>query len=446
MQFHIEWQDAPGVKDATLAATWARLEIRIGASTATELVDPKSGSHRTGVFGSVFPLAEWLVENWWFLLNEPCPVAPVPCGRQVSPWMADWSHRHCLLSAREGGSLPDVTIFRDGDQAVALWNADPEWGLVSPVRFIGQGRAMLPPKEVRRGFVELVQGTLDRLDNRRVVGPDVDRLKVNWNAIAESEQAENDLCRSLAVLGVDPYDPGPNSDELLELIQRITPAFPVQLREDLLEGTRPPDLRNDVAWVEGVRPGLASNGPMDGLDSLFPASLICARAFDTGYSFARMARQKMPGLSTFDPIDDLGHAVGDNLPWPLAVNLFPAQRNTRLEALVGTSDDNTAVLVVPASRTETANRFRLARGLFCVLSKAIESSPRLLTPAATRLQRSSRAFAAEFLLPADAVRSRVGGLVRQEEVDDIAKEYGVNSLVVQHQIENHGLGVLEPQG
>jgi len=445
MRFNIEWQDAPGVRDVTLAATWARLEVTIGDSAATELVDSKSGSHRTGVFGSVFALAEWVVENWWFLLNEPCPVAPVPGGRQAKPWMADWSHRHCLLSAREGGSLPDLTLFRDGDLVVALWNADPEWRLVSPVRFIGQGQARIPLKEARQGLIGLVQSTLDRLDNRGVVGPDVERLLANWNAIAESEQAESDLCHSLAVLGVDPYDLGPNSDEILEIIQKITSSLPLRLREDLLEGTKPLDLRNDFAWVDDMQTSLVSNGSMDRLDSLFPTSLVTERAFETGYNFARTARQKIPGLTIFEPIDDLETAARNNLPWRLSVDVRPSQApGTRLHALVGNSgDDASAVLVVPSSRTETANRFRLARGLFCVLSRAIQSSPRLITPAATRLQRASRAFAAEFLLPAEALTNRVGGLVRQEEVDDIAAEYGVNTLVVQYQIENHGLGVLD---
>lgn len=444
MRFHIEWQDAPGVKDVTLAATWARLEIRIGDSVVTELVDSKSGSHRTGVFGSVFPLAEWVVENWWFLLNEPCRVAPVPCGRQAKPWMADWSHRHCLLSAREGGSLPDLTVFRDEELAIALWGPDPEWGLVSPVRFIGQGQAGIPLDDVRRALIGLVQSTIDRLDNRSVVGPDVDRLLASWNAIAASEQTENDLCHSLAVLGVDPYDPGPDSNEILEIIAKITSSLPLLLREDLLAGTRPPDLRSNAAWVESVRRSLASNGSMSGLDSMFPGSLVDERAFETGYNFARVARQKLSGLTPSEPIADLDSAVRSFVPWPLSVSVCqPQLRDTGLDALVGNSGDGAAVLLVPSSRSETANRFRLARGLFCVLSRAIESSPRLLTPAATRLQRASRAFAAEFLLPAEALRDRVGGLVRQEEVDEVAAEYEVNTLVVRYQIDNHGLGVLE---
>ena len=72
LDFVVEWHDAPGVKDAVLAKTWARLEIHISdyqlpLHFLTQCIRSKVNSVHRGVYSSVFPLAEWVVENWWFL-------------------------------------------------------------------------------------------------------------------------------------------------------------------------------------------------------------------------------------------------------------------------------------------------------------------------------------------------------------------------------------------
>jgi hypothetical protein len=74
LHFKIEWEDGPRVQDRLLRATWARLEIhaRDGGRDVclTDCVGKRSLSLRHGVYGSAFPLARWVVENWWPLLGE----------------------------------------------------------------------------------------------------------------------------------------------------------------------------------------------------------------------------------------------------------------------------------------------------------------------------------------------------------------------------------------
>ncbi|KGO32810.1 hypothetical protein JT06_18235 [Desulfobulbus sp. Tol-SR] len=58
----------------------------------------------------------------------------------------------------------------------------------------------------------------------------------------------------------------------------------------------------------------------------------------------------------------------------------------------------------------------------------------------TERQKRNRAFAAEFLAPADAIRKRLtAGEVSQEDIDDLAGDMGVSPFVVEHQIVNHRL-------
>jgi Zn-dependent peptidase ImmA (M78 family) len=52
----------------------------------------------------------------------------------------------------------------------------------------------------------------------------------------------------------------------------------------------------------------------------------------------------------------------------------------------------------------------------------------------------SRAFAAEFLAPKEMLRQDLSGSwVTEEEIDDLATEYGVSPFVIRHQVENHNL-------
>jgi len=52
----------------------------------------------------------------------------------------------------------------------------------------------------------------------------------------------------------------------------------------------------------------------------------------------------------------------------------------------------------------------------------------------------NRAFAAEFLAPHEMLRSELSGaMIDEDEIDDLAVEYGVSAFVVRHQIENHRL-------
>ena len=70
LQLDFEWQDPAGAKGDELCATWASLSILIDGNPVTELQDKQTKAVRTWVFLPLFPLAEWLADNWWFLRSE----------------------------------------------------------------------------------------------------------------------------------------------------------------------------------------------------------------------------------------------------------------------------------------------------------------------------------------------------------------------------------------
>lgn len=71
---------------------------------------------------------------------------------------------------------------------------------------------------------------------------------------------------------------------------------------------------------------------------------------------------------------------------------------------------------------------------------------RILGTLATDRQVVSRAFAAEFLASADGLRDRLWGasVVEAEGEDDLAAEFGVSSMAIYRQIENHKLDEVAP--
>ena len=119
----------------------------------------------------------------------------------------------------------------------------------------------------------------------------------------------------------------------------------------------------------------------------------------------------------------------------------PSKPASLIDAMVDRSPSGATVVVAPADCGFRQERFRLARALF-LLHFAATPGRRLVTSAHTWDQRASRAFAAEVLAPAAALAKHVGARISLRDIDELADEYQVSPLVVEHQIENHRLGSL----
>jgi hypothetical protein len=56
IEFQVEWQDAPGVRDPVLERTWCRLTMDVDGQVVTRAIDHRSQSLRDGIYGSALPL------------------------------------------------------------------------------------------------------------------------------------------------------------------------------------------------------------------------------------------------------------------------------------------------------------------------------------------------------------------------------------------------------
>lgn len=437
IRFRVEWQDAPGVRDAVLAHTWCRLVIEVGGRLVTEALDNRSRSLRGGIYGSVFPLSQWIVENWWFILNESYRFPAAYGSRDLARTPGDraWIQRHSMLAARQGGVLPDLTIYRDEGAVIARWMPDGADSTHPFLRFTGSGEVMMSPDEAKRGLTELVDHVLERVEG--LEDAEVGTLREEWTAILESKEADRSICEWAARLGLDPHDPDEVADDQAETIMGLISPLDVSVRNDLLDAEQLQSLRADVEWLNQARSLAADAGR-----ALNPEPALSSTAGTTahehGYTCAATLRSHLGASDRCEPIGDMGEIL-HRLGWAQSpVETLEPRPEGPLKVALEQSDDGASVAVTAESEV-SGERFGLARSIFLRHFSASGCNRRLVTEAHTREQRASRAFAAEFLAPAAGLSRHIGERVSQGEIDHLAEHYAVSPSVIAHQIQNHRL-------
>src|SRR5262249_37923755 len=139
----------------------------------------------------LYPVAEWLVTNWWFLLYE---VEPRPRERD------HYRTRHSLRFAGEGFALPPVLFVPIGPSIeVHWWPAEFEHQRIEFTEF---GRASVDAREFQDAIIRFARSVVARLHEFEI-----------HNTVLESELAsieattaeEAQFCAAAAALGIDPY-------------------------------------------------------------------------------------------------------------------------------------------------------------------------------------------------------------------------------------------------
>ena len=434
----MEWQDAPGVRDAILARTWCRLVIEAGGRLVTEAVHGPSESLRGGVYGSAFPLCQWIVENWWFLLNESYrfPARYASLDLAQTPRDREWVQRHSLLAAAEGNAWPDLTLHRDEQKVIVRWMPDGMASTHPALRFTGEGETHMEAADAERGLSEAVQAVLDRLAGMEE--PEVTELRKGWAAVAGATEQERRLCEWSARLGIDPFDPDELTNDLEETLLESVADLDAPLRDDFLDAARPQTVREDMGWLRRAEALAADAGAAHHAEDA-SCNVSVEAAHQRGYACAAALRQHLLPAHGHEPIRDLDEML---------IRLGWAQRPSRTRALDSkspleaslTRSEAGAPVAIIGDAGPAGNRFRLARSAFLHhFTGNGKMRRRLVTEAHTWEQRASRAFAAEFLAPAAGLNKRLGGRASPSLIDELANDYEVSSYAIGHQIENHRL-------
>lgn len=443
IHFEVDWKDAPGVRDPVLARTWCALTIRVRGEPVTRVSDRRTKGWRNSVYGSVFPLCRWAVDNLWFLLYEPYRW-PVPYGsRDLARNNADrpWVRRHSLLAAREGGALPDLTLFRDGDTVLARWLRDGGDASHPSLRFVQEGQARLPSGTVRDSVATLVETVLQRVAD--LPHADVAQLRDDWRDLRALAPDEADLCAWAARLGINAHYDDELSDSAASRLKAAIEGLDGRIAADFLDAAALDTIPSDIEWIEEAhrraraarRTSLQTailRRPWQGLLGANDST-----AYAVGYRNARALRvHAHAGTDTLPDINVFLRRLGWADAPLLATDAAPS---TGLQGVVDHGPDDVPVVAAHGPADEPAKRFLLARSLFLQANSGT-TERRLVTSSHTWDQRASRAFAAELLAPADALRDRVSGdSVSAREVAQYAHEFMVDPVLIERQLENHAL-------
>ena len=426
IQFETEWIDTAALDGPELSATWASLRIRVDNAVITRLVD-RADTVRSQVYLPLYPLAEFLVTNWWFLLHE--------VENPVKSSNRGFQRRHALVSARDGYAFPNLQVMPAGGHMHLTWMPDRlRW---SQIEFLEQGQAWIDREEFRECCSDLVQRVVKRLASLGVEGT---LLQEEWASIEAADQDEVTFCETAAGLGWDPYDIG---DAERTLISKLEESLAQDWFGEALAVLDVERLDAQVAAITtALKPHKCASLSLERLRSItHPAGTETgwrtAKPWAAGYDLARRVRQELElDEIPLSKASDLAEALGED---PQGLRGATRARNFGSADLVNgvvTQDSRGLPAFAVRGGSDSTRRFHFCRGLAEVL--AAPNSHALLTQARSDRQQWSRAFAAEFLAPAAALQSRVSGpMLDEDRVDELAAEFGVSPWLIAHQVRNH---------
>lgn len=426
LAFDFEWQDPGGARGDELRATWASLSIRLHGRLLTEVLDRSTRAVRSSVFLPLFPLAEWIVQNWWPLIFEN--------ERPETAETVDFDRRHNLRWAREGFALPALRFVNLGDRIGVDCEAHTIDGAL--LEFTKRGQGCLPRSELISSLSALINAVVARLNDHGLPGT---QLEEDWNAIQAVDDDERVFCRSAGYLGLDPFAA---TDEQISTILSATSSLRADLREALFQTGTVAALIDQATQLRAAQESIAGDDRSFDFSASRRAALPDLRAnldpWESGYVYARDLRARWNGgrwkskrledLAAHLSLDRLDHAL---LREPVV---------TFLDGVVGLNGKGNPKFLID-KRRDDSRQFAFCRALFEHLTRATEFQT--ISRLKTDQQQANRAFAAEFLAPHEMLRDDLSGsLVSQDEVEDLADEYGVSPFVIRHQIENHQLAKL----
>ncbi len=438
-----EWEPAESVRTPEHRATWARLEIRVGSDFVTLVEDRGSGSSRRSIYCPLYPLAEWVVYNWWFLQSDTRPSSflaqdGIPWGLGSQPLPLALRERHSIRASGDGFAWPDLLIVPDDHETRLVWGSRRVHRSNWPVRFLTNGDVRVRSQHVRQELELLVTGTLTRLSEQGITGT---VLEKEWAAIQQTDQDEAEYCRAAARLGLDPYsDAEPYEQDIIRAAETLSGY----LLTDFLDAVSPTYMGKALRWITSMQATVEGRekvrvsrgkgrfpesdvGVVQELRARVPESTFeSPRPWDIGYQQARIVRSQ----------------VAPDSRVKFAVDRYVTARirkapDVNLQALGAGADHASSVVVIGQDRPATSNRFTLSRALW---HRIWDDSPLfVVTTAHTNRQQIERAFAAELLAPAEGIAQLLESppeAASQEELEQIAQRYGVSSMVIEHQLRN----------
>lgn len=402
-------------------ATAGFLLIEANGTCLTEGVSSEDHELRGGPLVSAYPLAEWLVWNWWRLRWEPTPPR---VGRT-------WVFAHRLSSIGGGYRWPNLELASDGVRVCLTSepSAEPDSGTF---RYVGAPRTEAVAAHAFEcavdAFVQTVIGQLEE-DSR----PSFNLSLLADELTRDRSDARRFSFRRLeAMLG---NDPGEGDESMIRVRLSEANSLGEQAILELAAGAA-------LVGVQELRDCLGRAGfdcqPGDTveMDSHDPvATWGTTDAWRIGVAVARHLRKQE--LCNGDPVTNrrLAEMMG-------TTERILSDTTSTSDSVSFEWDMGERCQMVLRSKWITGRRFDLARLLAARLLSPDDAEPlRAVTRAYTYRQKAQRAFAAEFLAPIEAVDEFLSEDYSEDRQNDAARHFQVSSYAIRSLlVNNHRVG------
>jgi len=384
LSFDFAWENAAKAKGPELQATWASLSIKVGSTVVTEFVDKRSKSLRSALYLPLYPLAEWIADNWWFLAAE--------VDRVGKPAL-QFERRHNIRYAREGFALPSLTITKIGECTRLAWN---KYELSNPdILFNQEGDCLLKAASVRQSLYDFVEAVITRLLESGISDTP---LQEQWAGIQETDEEEIHFCETVARLGVDPY--AIDNREAGAVVLKASKIRP-ELVDDFFSLVDSSNFEVEIDQLNEAANTVANDDTADdsfsGIKKLAPRLSPMQTPWETGYEYASMLRKTLgTGMLRTTTFDDMAKNLQINNP-SMAIIERTSSVGKMIDAVIGVNKKRkTRILLnkqLPASK-----KFVFCRALFDYLTLP-EGSFSVISKLKNEQQQMNRAFAAEILVP-----------------------------------------------
>lgn len=433
------WVEAdPGIRTASDRDTLADLELAVAGRVLTlnrsleadaELEEP-----RKTIRVSLFPLAEFIAFNWWALLHEPrkTPIDPRAYYR-----------RHQIHRHRDGFAYPHIEFYGAGSgiQVVAHSSQISSAGIEFPTEFGRDEPRILERIATENTLLELIDAVLQRLTDAE----DRSALDEAVSAVRRSraDADESEYCTLAGLLGCDPYQPGDDLESTIAAVQSTVGAALSREVFAISELQSAVDNAESISRFAHQKLGKskAAAEHVAGIKKEFlkrfsrSSAQHASAPWERGYAAANELRRLL-SLDVGSPLptdEVLQRKLMDGAPVE-STESFNWQR-IGARGLGAEDKEGFGIAIDPYSRlnrrfqlTATFSDYLLSEGDDVFLS----------TKASTDRQKRNRAFAAEFLVPIQAIRAKLGrrDVVEASDISQICDEFGVSPAIAKHQIEN----------
>ena len=414
-------------------ATFGLFAMTVNDRLLTQGIETDSSVVGYGPHVSGYPLAEWLVWNWWRIRWELGRPRESNAGHR-------WDFAHQMLTVGDGYVWPNIAISSDGMNAffTSRQSSDPDAVLF---RYLGAFRreevSALALEEAIDGFLGDI---LSRLEDNGLLETNLHCL---WNDLTtERESGELTRYRRLeALLGFDPDDADENA-----MGRRLDDA--ARLGEEALgelaaDATLDEDPLNGMAWSQDIFDVARQRGfdarPNDAIE-LFdtadvpPPGTVEAWRLGEGIAHKVRLQEDLDGQRISN--DRLTQFAGT-----VSAAISDTQRRSQNFSFALDGREGPARVSL-RSRWVTGRRFELARLIGDrLVSTQINQSNENIFPATRSYsyrQKMQRAFAAELLSPFAAIDEIAAGDYSEEKQNEIATHFKVSPMTIQAQLVNNG--------